>query len=194
MSGVPYVIEKDGDKEKSYDLYSRMLKDRIIFLNGMFEPNMADSIVAQLLFLESQDRYEDITIYLNSPGGEISAMYAIWDVIQYIRCDVSTVGYGQVCSAGSFILAAGVPGKRFALPNTDIMIHELSGGLRGKYNDMENKFEHTKKLYAKMAVDYSKMTGKTVAKLKRDMRLDNWMSAEDAKDYGLIDSVEYKRG
>ena len=191
--GIPYVIEKDGDREKSYDLYSRMLKDRIIFLNGAFEQHMADAVVAQLLFLESQSRSEDITIYINSPGGEVSSMYAIYDTMNYIQSDIATVGYGQVCSAGSFILSAGTKGKRHALPNTDIMIHELSGGVDGKFNDMENKFEHTKKLHAKMAVDYSKMTGKTVAKLKKDMRVDQWMSSEDAKEYGLIDKVEYTR-
>lgn len=191
---IPYVIEKSGDSERSYDLYSRMLKDRIIFLNGKFEQHMADATVAQLLFLESQDRHEDVTIYINSPGGEISAMYAIYDVMQYIECDVVTVGYGHVCSAGSFILAAGTKGKRFSLPNTDIMIHELSGGAGGKFQDMENTFDHTRKLWDKMAVDYSKMTGKTVARLKKDMRLDRWMSSEDAKEYGLIDKVEYKRG
>lgn len=192
--GIPYVIEKDGDKERSYDLYSRMLVDRIIFLNGVFEQRMADAVVAQLLFLESQGRDEDIVIYINSPGGNVSAMYAIYDAMQYIKCDVSTIGYGSVCSAGSFILAAGKKGKRYVLPNTDIMIHELSGGVGGKFNEMENAFEHSRTLWNRMAGDYSKMTGNTVAKLKKDMKMDNWFSAEEAKKYGLVDSVEYKRG
>lgn len=193
MSGIPYVIETEGDKERSYDLYSRMLKDRIVFLNGEFGDGMANSIIAQLLFLESQDRTEDIRIYINSPGGGVSAMYAIFDVMQYIECDVATIGYGSVCSAGSFILAAGTKGKRYALPNTDIMIHELSTGASGKFHEVENNFEHVKSRWSKMAKNYSAMTGNAVSKIKKDMKIDNWFTAEEAKSYGLIDSVEYKR-
>jgi ATP-dependent Clp protease protease subunit len=191
---IPYVIEKnDKDGERAYDLYSRMLKDRIIFVTEEFTPTMADAIVGQLLFLESEDSDKDIYMYINSPGGAISAMYAIYDTMQYIKPDVVTIGYGTVASAGSFILAAGAKGKRFVLPNTDIMIHELSSGTQGKFGDMVNNFKHIEKLHAKMAKHYVAMTGQTLNKVKKDMERDHWLTAEEAKDYGLVDSVEYKR-
>ena len=191
---VPYVIEKgEKDQEKVYDLYSRMLKDRIIFLSGLFTPDMADSIVAQLLFLEASDADKDICMYINSPGGEISAMYAIYDTMAYIKPDVITVGYGMIASAGSFILSAGTKGKRCALPNTNIMMHELSGGASGKYGDIKVAYKHVSALYDKMAQHYSEMTGQDLEKVKTDMERDYYMTPEEAKEYGLIDSVEYKR-
>ncbi len=191
---IPYVIEKgEKDQEKVYDLYSRMLKDRIIFLSGQFTPDMADSIVAQLLFLEADDSDKDVCMYINSPGGEISAMYAIYDTMSYIKPDVITVGYGMIASAGSFILSAGTNGKRYALPNTNIMMHELAGGTSGKYGDMRVAYKHLSKLHEKMAQHYSEMTGQDLEKVKTDMERDYYMTPEEAKEYGLIDSVEYKR-
>lgn len=191
---IPYVIEQGkGDQERVYDLYSRMLKDRIIFVKGLFNQDMADATVAQLLFLESSDADEDIYMYINSPGGEITALYAIYDVMQYIKPEIVTVGLGQCASAGSFLLAAGTKGKRFALPNTEVMIHELSGGLQGKAQDMFNQLEHTKKLWDKMAHHYVTFTGQKLAKIKKDMSRDYFMSAEEAKEYGLIDEIHAKR-
>jgi len=191
---VPFVIEKnDKDGERAYDLYSRMLKDRIIFVTGGFDQDMSDAIVAQLLFLEADDKDKDIFMYVNSPGGRVTSMYAIYDTMQYVSPDIVTIGYGQCCSAGSFILAAGTKGKRYALPNTDVMIHELSGGSDGKMHDMRSQFFHSEKLYAKMAKDYVRMTGQKLTKIKKDMETDHWLTAEEAKGYGLIDHVEYKR-
>jgi ATP-dependent Clp protease protease subunit len=192
--GIPYVIEKGkNDQERSYDLWSRLLKDRIVFVRGEFCQEMADSIVAQLLFLESSDPEEEIRMYISSPGGEVNSMYAIFDVMSYIKPIISTIAIGTCASAASFILASGEKGKRFALPNVDIMVHELSGGTGGKFNDIKNHFAHTTKLYDKMAVHYSEFTGQKLAKIKRDMERDYFMSAEEAKEYGLIDEVLYKR-
>lgn len=194
MARIPYVIEKnDKDGERSYDLFSRMLKDRIIFVNGEFNPGMADAIVAQLLFLEADNPDEDIYMYINSPGGHITAMYAIYDTMQYIKPDIVTIGYGSVCSAGSFILAAGTKGKRYALPNTDIMLHELAGGHSGKFGDMKNSYLKTEKLHAKMAKHYVALTGQKLTKIKKDMERDHWLDAKEATAYGLIDKVEERR-
>jgi len=192
---VPYVIEKGkNDQERTYDIYSRLLKDRIIFIKGEFTNDMADAVTAQLLFLESADSEKDISMYINSPGGHISAMYSIYDTMNYIKPDICTLAYGQACSAGSFILAAGTKGKRFALPNCDIMIHELSGGHQGKFNDMKIGYEKTKRLYDKMATHYVGFTGQKLAKVKKDMERDCYLTAEEAVKYGLIDRVQEKRG
>ena len=194
MTGIPYVIEKDDkNNERAYDLYSRLLKDRIIFLKEAFTDDMAAAIVAQLLFLESSDNEADIYMYVNSPGGHLTAAFAIFDVMQYVKPDIVTVGVGHCMSAGSFILAAGTKGKRFALPNTQIMIHELSGGVDGKFNDMKNRFEHTTKLHEKLASYYKEFTGQKISKIKKDMERDYYMSAEEAKDYGLIDEIHFDR-
>lgn len=191
---VPYVIEKDEkDQEKVYDLYSRLLKDRIVFIKGKFDEEMANSIVAQLLFLEADDNEKDIFMYINSPGGLVSTAYAIYDTMQYIKPEVITVGFGNVMSAGTFILAAGTKGKRFALPNTEIMIHELSYGAQGKATDLELELKHGLKLRDKMAKHYSEMTGQAVDKIRKDMERDFYMSPEEAKDYGLIDDIQYRR-
>ncbi len=191
---MPYVIEKGPkDQERMYDLPSRMLKDRIIFVKGEFRQEMADSIVAQLLFLETSDPEEEIRMYVNSPGGEISAMYAIYDTMNYIRSPISTIAMGVCASAASFILASGTKGKRFALPNTEVMIHELSTGNQGKFNDIKLAFEHSQKLYEKMAKHYVEFTGQKLSKVKQDMQRDFYMNAEEAKEYGLIDEVLYKR-
>jgi len=196
MSRLPYVIEDYKDGERSYDLYSRLLKDRIVFISGRFTDDLADSIVAQLLFLEAQDPDKDINIYINSPGGTLTSMYAIYDTMNYIKPDIATIGYGQVMSAGSFILAAGTRGKRYALPNTDIMIHELSGGTQGKYHDIKTVYEHVSLLYDKMAKHYVRMTGNTLKRIQDDMKLDKYMTPEDAKNYGkygLIDKIQGNR-
>jgi ATP-dependent Clp protease protease subunit len=195
MTAIPYVIEKKSDgNEAAYDLYSRLLKDRIIFVKDVFSAQMADSIVAQLLFLESQDSEEDIYMYINSPGGSVSDMYAIYDVMCYIKPDIVTVGFGTCASAASFILASGAKNKRYALSNAEIMIHELSSGYQGKAGDIKVAYNHTIKLYDKMAIHYSEFTGQSLDCIKKDMERDFYMSAEEAVDYGLIDKVFDKRG
>lgn len=193
--GIPYVIEKGPkDSERSYDLYSRMLKDRIIFIRGEFSNEMADIVVPQLLFLETNDPDKDIYMYINSPGGSIDAMYAIHDVMQYIKCDVCTMAYGHAASAAAFILMAGTKGKRAALPNTEIMIHEMAGGLQGKAKDMRNRWKTLDRLDTKLNKDLAKYTGQPLKKVEKDVRLDFYMDAEEAKEYGIIDKVHYKRG
>ena len=187
---IPYVIEPNekGD-ERTYDLYSRLLKDRIIFIKGHIVSEMADAVVAQLLFLETRDDETDINIYINSEGGEVNAMYAMYDVMQYIKPDIVTIGMGQCASAASFLLAAGAKGKRMALPNTDIMIHELSGSLQGKFRDMYLRQAQIEKLWEKMAHHYVDFTGQELEKIQEDMERDFHMSAEEAVEYGLIDKV-----
>lgn len=191
---VPYVIEQGKDnQERVYDLFSRLLKDRIVFIRDEFNQNMADSVVAQLLFLESNDSDADIYLYINSPGGHLTSMFAIYDVMNYIKPDVVTVGFGQCCSAGSFILTAGTKGKRYALPNTEIMLHELSTGYGGKYNDIKNYVKHADYQYEKMSRMYHEITGQPLDKIKKDLERDFFMSPEEAKEYGLIDEIHFKR-
>lgn len=191
---VPYVIEKGPkDQERVYDLYSRMLKDRIIFIKGPFTQELSDSVVAQLLFLESADSDEDIRMYINSPGGHVDSMYAIYDTMNYVKPDIVTVGMGTCSSAASFILAAGTKGKRYSLPNTSVMIHELSTGTSGKAGDIRNYVKHMETLYDRMAKHYVKFTGQTLRKIKKDMEKDFFMTANEAKEYGLIDEVHDKR-
>jgi ATP-dependent Clp protease protease subunit len=191
---IPFVIEQGpNNQERAYDLYSRLLKDRIVFIKGGMDSGYADAIVGQLLFLESDSPEKDIYMYINSPGGVVDEMYAIYDVMSYIKPDISTVGYGGCASAASFLLAAGTKGKRFALPNTDIMIHELSGGAVGRHHEIKNTIKHIDRQYEKMAKDYVKFTGQTLNKIKKDMKIDYFMTAEEAKDYGLIDEIQYKR-
>lgn len=190
---VPHVIEGSDGKERVYDIYSRLLKDRVIFIKGVFDGNMADSVVAQLLFLESADNEKDIQIYINSPGGQLTAAFAIYDTMNYIKPDICTIAYGQAASAGSLILASGTKGKRFALPNTDIMMHELSGGVSGKFNDMKISYEHSKALHEKLANLYVEFTGQKIDKVKKDMERDFFMSSSEAVCYGLIDKVQTKR-
>jgi ATP-dependent Clp protease protease subunit len=191
---MPYVIERGPkDQERVYDLYSRMLKDRIIFIRGEFSAEMADATVAQLLFLETAAPDKDIYMYINSPGGQINSMYAIYDVMTYIKPDIVTVGMGQCASAASFILAAGAKGKRYALPNTDIMIHELSTGVGGKAGEIRNYYRKMERLYEKMANHYVEFTGQPLKKIKADMERDFFMTAEEAVEYGLIDEVHTTR-
>ena len=191
---IPYIIEKGpNNQERAYDLYSRLLKDRIIFVKGEINEDSADAVVGQLLFLESDFREKDIHMYINSKGGEIAGMYAIYDTMNYIKSDVATIGFGTCASAASFLLAAGAKGKRTGLPNLDVMIHEVSGGITGKYNHMKNYYNHLDNMYNKMIKDYVEFTGQKPNKIKRDMEKDYFMSAEEAKDYGLIDKVQYSR-
>lgn len=192
---VPYVIEageKEG-QEKVYDIYSRMLKDRIIFIKGEFTPELADAVTAQLLFLESSDPDKDIWFYINSRGGNIDAMLSIYDTMTYIKPDVGTLVYGNAMSAGAFIMAAGAKGKRLALPNADIMIHELSYGTQGRYHEVENVFEKTKRLNEKLNKYFVEFTGQPLKKIAKDMLVDQYMSAEEAMEYGLIDGIQTTR-
>lgn len=186
---LPYVIETDDGGDKTYEMYSRLMKDRIIFIKDEFNDDMATGIVAQLLYLQSDDSEKDIFMYINSPGGSITSMYAIYDTMQYIKPDIATVGFGSVASAGSFILAAGTKGKRSILPNTEIMIHELSAGASGKAAEIFNTVEKLKKLYEKMASQYQSFTGKDIDLIKKDMQRDCWLDAQEALAYGLVDKV-----
>lgn len=191
---VPYVIEKGKNgNEKVYDLYSRLLVDRIIFIRGGIDQGLADSVVAQLLFLDSVDKTLDISMYINSPGGEINAMYAIYDTMGLITCDVATLGLGQCSSAGSFLLSAGAKGKRAGLPNLSVMLHELSSGYQGRAGDMRNHHKHVEQMYEKMAKQYAEMTGQKISRLKKDMARDFYMSAEEAVEYGVLDKVQDKK-
>lgn len=191
MSNVPYVIEKDEKRnERVYDLYSRLLKDRIIFISGMFTQELANSVVAQLLFLEANNQKKDIYMYINSPGGLITSMYAIYDTMCYVKPDIVTIGFGEVASAGSFILCAGTKGKRCALENTEIMLHELSGGMQGKVTDVAIEYKRMEYHKQKMAKQYSKMTGQKVKRILTDLERDYWMSPEEAKKYGVIDEIQ----
>ncbi|MCK4526443.1 ATP-dependent Clp protease proteolytic subunit [candidate division WOR-3 bacterium] len=192
---VPYVIEKGpGDQERVYDLYSRLLRDRIVFIRGVIDQNLADSIVAQLLFLEANDNEVDINMYINSQGGEIDAMYAIFDTINYVKPDVATMGFGRCISAASLLLAAGTKGKRSILPNTNIMIHELSGGVTGKAGDMRGNYRHIEDTYEKMARHYVQLTGQKLVKVKKDMERDHFLTAEEAVKYGLVDKIQKSKG
>lgn len=189
---LPYVIETDDKGDKTYEIYSRLLKDRIIFIGGDFNDNMANGIVAQLLYLQSADADKDIFMYINSPGGSITSMYAIYDTMCYIKPDIVTVGLGCVASAGSFILAAGTKGKRKCLANTEVMIHELAGGMSGKAGDLKVEMKRLERLHEKMAHEYKNFTGQNLKKIKADMERDYWMTAEEALEYGLIDKVYTK--
>ena len=193
MSLVPYVIEQTSRGERSYDIYSRLLKDRIIFLGEEVNDVSAGLIVSQLLFLEAEDPEKDIHLYINSPGGSISAGMAIYDTMQYIKCDVSTICVGMAASMGAFLLSCGAKGKRIALPNAEVMIHQPSAGTQGKVTDMEIDVEHFLKIKQRINKILADNTGKTPEQIKSDSERDNWMTAEEAKEYGLIDKVIYKR-
>ena len=191
---MPYIIEQGANgQEKVYDVFSRMLKDRIIFITDAIDMPMANDVVAQLLYLESDSPEKDICMYINTPGGRIDAMYAIYDTMSYIKPDITTVGFGEVMSAGTFLIAAGTKGKRYALPSTQFMIHEISSGTSGKAQEMFNFLEHLKGQYKRFAEHMAKFTGQKLDKIKKDMTIDYFMSAEEAKKYGLIDEVQYRR-
>ena len=193
MSLVPYVIEQTSRGERSYDIYSRLLKDRIIFLGEEVNDVSASVIVAQLLYLEGQDPEKDIYFYINSPGGSVTDGMAIYDTMQYVKCDVSTICVGMAASMGAFLLSSGAKGKRIALPNAEIMIHQPSAGTQGKVTDMEIDVEHFLKIKQRINKILADNTGKTPEQIKSDSERDNWMTAEEAKEYGLIDKVIYKR-
>ena len=189
MALVPYVVEQTNRGERSYDIYSRLLKERIIFLGEEVNNVTANLIVAQLLFLESEDPNKDISFYINSPGGSISDGMAIYDTMKYIKCDVSTICIGMAASMGAFLLSGGTKGKRYALPNAEIMIHQPSGGSQGQATDMKIVAEHILKTKARMNRLMAEHTGQPVEKVEADTERDNWMTAEEAKAYGLIDEI-----
>ena len=189
MSFVPYVIEQTSRGERSYDIYSRLLNDRIIFLGEEVTDVSANLIVAQLLFLESEDPGKDIHMYINSPGGSVSAGLAIYDTMQYIKCDVSTICIGMAASTGAFLLAGGTKGKRMALPNSEIMIHQPSGGAQGQATEIKIVAEQILKTKRKLNEILAANTGKPLEQIEIDTERDNYMSAEEAKAYGLIDNV-----
>ena len=193
MSLVPYVIEQTSRGERSYDIYSRLLKERIIFLGEEVTDASASVIVAQLLFLESEDPNKDISLYINSPGGSVTAGMAINDSMKYIKCDVSTICIGMAASMGAFLLAGGTKGKRFALPNAEIMIHQPSGGSKGQASDMKIVADHILKTKDKLNRILAENTGKSLDVIERDTDRDNYMSAAEAVEYGLIDSVVSNR-
>ena len=192
MSLVPYVIEQTSRGERSYDIYSRLLKERIIFLGEEVNDVSASVIVAQLLFLEADDPDKDIQLYINSPGGSVTAGMAIYDTMQYIKCDVSTVCIGMAASMGAFLLAGGKKGKRFALPNAEIMIHQPSGGAQGQATEIQIAAEHILRTKQKLNEILAANTGQSLETIKADTERDNFMSAEEAKAYGLIDEVIIK--
>ena len=189
MTLIPMVVEQTNRGERSYDIYSRLLNDRIVFLSGTVEDEMANVIVAQLLYLEAQDPDKDIFLYINSPGGSVTAGMAIYDTMQYIRCDVSTICIGMAASMGAFLLGAGTKGKRKALENAEIMIHQPSGGTQGQVTDIAIHVERLLKIKEKMNKIMSDFTGQTIKKISADVERDYFMSADEAKEYGIIDEV-----
>ncbi len=190
---VPYVVEQTGRGERSYDIYSRLLNDRIIFLSDEVNDATASLVVAQLLYLEAQDHTKDISLYINSPGGSVTAGFAIFDTMNFIKCDVSTICVGMAASMGAFLLAAGAKGKRYALPNSEIMIHQPLGGMQGQASDMKIHADHIIKTRERLNAILSERTGKSIEEITRDTERDNFLSAAEAAEYGLIDKVIDKR-
>ncbi len=193
MNLIPMVVEQSSRGERSYDIYSRLLEDRIIFLSGEINDAVANTVVAQLIYLEAKDMNKDISLYINSPGGSVTAGLAIYDTMQYIRCDVCTICVGLAASMGAFILSSGAKGKRFALPNSEIMIHQPLGGAQGQASDIKIQAEHILKIKEKMNRILAENTGRSMEEIERDTDRDNYLSAEEARAYGLIDKVYYKR-
>lgn len=193
MSLVPYVVEQTSRGERSYDIFSRLLNDRIIMLTEEVNDTTSSLVVAQLLYLEGQDPSKDISLYINSPGGSVTAGLAIYDTMQYIKCDVSTICMGMAASMGAFLLAAGAKGKRLALPNSDIMIHQPSGGAQGQATDILIHANHIARTKKKLNEILAERTGQPLEVIERDTERDNFMSAQEAADYGLVDKVIYKR-
>ena len=190
---VPMVVEQSNKGERAYDIYSRLLKERIIFLTGQINDNVASLITAQLLFLEAEDPKKEIYLYINSPGGLVTAGHGIYDTMQYVKPDISTLCIGQAASMGSFLLAAGTKGKRFSLPNSRVMVHQPSAGFQGQVTDIEIHANEVSSLKKRLNEIYSKHTGKSVDEVKSALERDNFMTAEVAKDFGLIDEVVEKR-
>ena len=193
MSLVPYVIESNSRGERSYDIYSRLLKDRIIFLGEEVNDVTASLVVAQLLFLESEDQEKDIHLYINSPGGSVTAGMAIYDTMKYIKCDVSTICIGMAASMGAFLLSSGTKGKRIALPNAEVMIHQPLGGAQGQATDIEIQARRILDMKKRLNTILAENTGKDLETITRDCERDHFLTAEEAKEYGLIDKVIYQR-
>lgn len=193
MSLVPYVVEQTSRGERSYDIFSRLLNDRIIFLSEEVNDTTASLIVAQMLYLEAQDPDKDIQFYINSPGGSVTSGLAIYDTMQYVKCDVSTICIGMAASMGAFLLAAGAKGKRIALPNAEIMIHQPSGGAQGQVTDIQIHAQRIADIKKKLNEIMAANTGRTIEEVTRDTERDHFLSAEEAKAYGLIDKVFYQR-
>ena len=193
MALVPYVVEQTSRGERSYDIFSRLLNDLIVMLNGEVDDASASVIIAQLLFLEGQDPDKDISFYINSPGGSVSAGLAIYDTMQYIKCDVSTICMGMAASMGAFLLSSGAKGKRYALPNSEIMIHQPLGGAQGQATDVIIHANHIKRTRSNLNKILSENTGKPIEIIEKDTERDNFMSADEAAEYGLIDKVITKR-
>ena len=193
MAYIPYVVEQSNHGERSYDIFSRLLNDRIILLHDQVNSATASVVVAQLLYLEGQDPDKDISFYINSPGGSVTAGMAIYDTMNYVKCDVSTICIGMAASMGAFLLSAGTKGKRIALPNAEIMIHQPSAGTQGKVTDMESDVEHFLRIKQRLNKILAENTGKTPEQVKLDSERDHWMTADEAQAYGLVDKVIYKR-
>lgn len=193
MALVPYVVEQTSRGERSYDIYSRLLNDRIIVLSDEVNDATASLVVAQLLYLEGQDNEKDISLYINSPGGSVTAGLAIYDTMQYIKCDVSTICMGMAASMGAFLLSSGAKGKRYALPNSEIMIHQPSGGAQGQATEIDIVARHILRTREKLNKILSENTGKPIEQIARDTERDNFLSAEEALEYGLVDKIFYKR-
>lgn len=189
MNLIPYVIEQTNRGERSYDIYSRLLKDRIVFLGGEVDDYTANVIVAQMLFLEMEDPDADIMLYINSPGGSVTAGMAIYDTMKYLKCEVSTLCVGMAASMGAFLLAAGAKGKRKALPNAEIMIHQPSGGARGQATDIQIHAEQILRIKKKLNEELAKNTGKPLSEIEKDVERDFFLTATEAKEYGLIDEI-----
>ena len=190
---IPYVVERTSGGERSYDLYSRLLEDRIIFLSGEIDDAVANTVVAQLIFLEGKDPTKDISLYINSPGGSVTAGMAIYDTMNYIKCDVSTICVGLAASMGAFLLSSGAKGKRFALKNSEIMIHQPLGGAQGQASDIQIQAEHILRIKKRMNQILAENTGKPVETVEKDTDRDNYLTADEACEYGLIDKVYIKR-
>lgn len=189
MPLIPTVIEKDGQTERAFDIYSRLLKDRIIFLGEAIDDHVANIIIAQLLYLDAENKEQDIKLYINSPGGSVNAGLAIYDTMRYISSDVSTICVGMAASMASVLLASGAKGKRFILPNSEVMIHQVMGGTEGQASDIKIHAEHILKTKEKLNKILSKHTGKKVSEIEKDSDRDNFMTAEKAKEYGLVDKI-----
>ena len=190
---IPYVVDRSSGTERSYDLYSRLLEDRIIFLSGEIDDNLANIVVAQLIYLEGKDPTKEISLYINSPGGSVSAGMAIYDTMNYIRCDVSTICIGLAASMGAFLLSSGTKGKRYALKNSEIMIHQPLGGAQGQASDIKIQADHIIRIKEKMTRILAENTGRSFEEVARDTDRDNYLSADEAKEYGIIDNVFVRR-
>ena len=193
MTLVPMVVDRTDSGERSFDIYSRLLEDRVVFLSGQVTNELANLVVAQLIYLESKDPTKDISLYINSPGGEVTAGMAIYDTMRYIRCDVSTICIGMAASMGAFLLASGAKGKRFALPNSEIMIHQVLGGSQGQASDVEIQTKQWLKTKQTLTKLLAENVGKPVSVVEKDTDRDNYLTAEEAKEYGIIDQVFYQR-